>query len=186
MSRAETRTRRSSSRRYGEIGRVRSSRCTERHPRPTVAERILERMVEPERIIQFRVPWMEDSGEVQVNRGYRVEFSSTFWDRTRADCDSIRALIGSILQVPGFRADLQDALTTLPIGGGKGGSDFIDAEGRSDCGGDAFLQTFMTELFRHVGPNTDVPAGDIGVGSREIGYLVRPVQAAGERDSAVC
>ncbi len=140
----------------------------ERHPRYR-RERILERMVEPERIIQFRVPWMDDSGDVQVNRGYRVEFSSALGPY-KGGLRFHPSVNLSILKFLGFEQIFKNSLTTLPIGGGKGGSDF-NPKGRSDAEVMRFCQSFMTELFRHIGADTDVPAGDIGVGAREIGYL---------------
>ena len=131
--------------------------------------RILERMVEPERTIMFRVPWMNDLGEVEINRGYRVEFSSTLGPY-KGGLRFHKSVNLSILKFLGFEQTFKNSLTTLPMGGGKGGSDF-SAKGRSDNEIMRFCQSFMTELFRHIGPNTDVPAGDIGVGGREIGYL---------------
>ncbi|MFT5595528.1 MAG: glutamate dehydrogenase (NADP+) [Flammeovirgaceae bacterium] len=140
----------------------------EEHPKYKKAK-ILERMVEPERTIMFRVPWLDDKGEVQVNRGYRVEFNSAIGPykgglRFHPSVDL------SILKFLGFEQVFKNSLTTLPMGGGKGGSDF-DPKGKSDNEVMRFCQSFMTELARHIGPNTDVPAGDIGVGGREIGYM---------------
>ncbi|MEZ4807315.1 MAG: NADP-specific glutamate dehydrogenase [Flavobacteriales bacterium] len=130
---------------------------------------LLERMVEPERTIMFRVPWVDDKGNIQVNRGYRVEFNSAIGPykgglRFR---DSVNL---SILKFLGFEQVFKNSLTTLPMGGGKGGSDF-DPKGKTDNEVMRFCQSFMTELWRHIGPDTDVPAGDIGVGGREIGYM---------------
>jgi glutamate dehydrogenase (NADP+) len=131
--------------------------------------RILDRMVEPERVIMFRVAWVDDRGEIRVNRGYRVEMNSAIGPykgglRFHPDVDL------GLLKFLAFEQVFKNALTTLPLGGGKGGSDF-DPKGKSDAEVMRFCQSFMTELQRHIGPNTDVPAGDIGVGGREIGYL---------------
>jgi glutamate dehydrogenase (NADP+) len=131
--------------------------------------RILERMVEPERVIMFRVPWMDDQGEIHVNRGYRVEMNSAIGPYKGGLRFHPSVTIG-ILKFLAFEQVFKNSLTTLPMGGGKGGSDF-DPKGRSDNEVMRFCQSFMTELFRHIGPDTDVPAGDIGVGGREIGYL---------------
>jgi glutamate dehydrogenase (NADP+) len=131
--------------------------------------KILERMVEPERTIMFRVPWTNDKGEVEINRGYRVEFNSALGPY-KGGLRFHRSVTLSILKFLGFEQTFKNSLTTLPMGGGKGGSDF-SAKGRSDNEIMRFCQSFMTELFRHIGPNTDVPAGDIGVGGREIGFL---------------
>ncbi|GMU20445.1 MAG: glutamate dehydrogenase [Phycisphaerae bacterium] len=131
--------------------------------------RVLERFVEPERVILFRVPWQDDRGQVQVNRGYRVEFSSAIGPY-KGGLRFHPTVNLSILKFLGFEQILKNSLTTLPMGGGKGGSDF-DPKGKSDNEVMRFCQSFMTELCRHIGPNTDVPAGDIGVGGREIGYL---------------
>lgn len=130
---------------------------------------ILERIVEPERTILFRVPWMDDKGEIHVNRGYRVEFNSAIGPY-KGGLRFHPSVNLSILKFLGFEQIFKNSLTTLPMGGGKGGSDF-DAKGKSDAEIMRFCQSFMCELFRHIGPNTDVPAGDIGVGGREIGYL---------------
>jgi len=130
---------------------------------------ILERLVEPERIIMFRVSWVDDNGLVQVNRGYRVQFNSTIGPYKGGIRFSPNVNL-SIIKFLGFEQIFKNSLTGLPIGGGKGGSDF-DPKGKSDAEIMRFCQAFMTELFRHIGPNTDVPAGDIGVGAREIGYL---------------
>ena len=131
--------------------------------------RILERLVEPERVISFRVPWVDDAGEVQVNRGYRVEFNSAIGPYKGGLRFHPTVNLG-ILKFLGFEQVFKNALTGQPIGGGKGGSNF-DPKGRSDLEVMRFCQSFMSELFRHIGPDTDVPAGDIGVGGREIGYL---------------
>ncbi|MCG8566489.1 MAG: NADP-specific glutamate dehydrogenase [Desulfobacterales bacterium] len=130
---------------------------------------IMERIVEPERVIQFRVPWVDDQGHVQVNRGFRIEMNSAIGPY-KGGLRFHPSVNLSILKFLGFEQVFKNALTTLPMGGGKGGSDF-DPKGRSDNEVMRFCQSFMGELFRHLGPNTDVPAGDIGVGGREIGYL---------------
>ncbi|WP_434565440.1 NADP-specific glutamate dehydrogenase [Thermoanaerobacterium thermosaccharolyticum] len=130
---------------------------------------ILERLVEPERQIIFRVPWVDDQGKVQVNRGYRVEFNSAIGPYKGGLRFHPSVYIG-IIKFLGFEQIFKNSLTGTPIGGAKGGSDF-DPKGKSDGEVMRFCQSFMTELFRHIGPNTDVPAGDIGVGAREIGYL---------------
>jgi glutamate dehydrogenase (NADP+) len=130
---------------------------------------ILERLIEPERVIQFRVPWMDDQGQVHVNRGYRLQMSSVIGPY-KGGLRFHPSVNLSILKFLAFEQVFKNALTTLPMGGGKGGSDF-NPKGRSDQEIMRFCQSFMMELFRHVGPNTDVPAGDIGVGAREIGYL---------------
>ncbi len=132
-------------------------------------EKILERLVEPERVITFRVPWVDDRGEVHVNRGFRVEMSSTLGPYKGGLRFHPSVHLGTF-KFLAFEQVFKNALTTLPMGGGKGGSDF-DPKGRSDWEVMRFCQAFMNELFRHIGPNTDVPAGDIGVGGREIGYL---------------
>ncbi|MCP4694661.1 MAG: NADP-specific glutamate dehydrogenase [Desulfobacterales bacterium] len=131
--------------------------------------KILERIVEPERVIMFRVPWMDDQGEIHVNRGFRIEMSSTIGPY-KGGLRFHPSVSLSILKFLAFEQVFKNALTTLPMGGGKGGSDF-DPKGKSDHEVMRFCQGFMSELFRHIGPNTDVPAGDIGVGAREIGYL---------------
>ena len=131
--------------------------------------KILERMVEPERTIIFRVPWIDDRGDVQVNRGYRVEFNSALGPY-KGGLRFHPTVTLSILKFLGFEQTFKNSLTTLPMGGGKGGSDF-SPKGKSDNEIMRFCQSFMTELQRHIGPHTDVPAGDIGVGGREIGYL---------------
>ncbi len=130
---------------------------------------LLERMVEPERIIIFRVPWVDDRGEVKVNRGYRVEFNSALGPY-KGGIRFHASVTLSILKFLGFEQTFKNSLTGLPMGGGKGGSDF-SPKGKSDSEIMRFCQAFMNELFRHIGPNTDVPAGDIGVGGREIGYM---------------
>ena len=130
---------------------------------------LLERMVEPERIVQFRVPWVDDSGKVQVNRGFRVEFNSAIGPY-KGGLRFHPSVNISIIKFLGFEQVFKNSLTTLPMGGGKGGSDF-DPKGKSDGEVMRFCQSFMTELQRHIGPDTDVPAGDIGVGGREIGYM---------------
>jgi glutamate dehydrogenase (NADP+) len=131
--------------------------------------KIIERIVEPERIIMFRVPWVDDAGEVQVNRGYRIEMNSAIGPYKGGLRFHPSVNLG-ILKFLAFEQVFKNSLTTLPMGGGKGGSDF-DPKGKSDMEVMRFCQAFMSELFRHIGPNTDVPAGDIGVGGREIGYL---------------
>ncbi len=130
---------------------------------------LLERMVEPERVIMFRVPWTDDSGKIHVNKGYRVEFNSAIGPY-KGGLRFHPSVNLSILKFLGFEQVFKNSLTTLPLGGGKGGSDF-NPKGKSDADVMRFCQSFMTELSRHIGPNTDVPAGDIGVGGREIGYL---------------
>ncbi len=131
--------------------------------------KILERIIEPERVIMFRVPWVDDNGEVQVNRGYRVEFNSAIGPY-KGGLRFHPSVNLSILKFLGFEQIFKNSLTTLPMGGGKGGSDF-DPKGKSDNEVMRFCQSFMTELSKHIGPDTDVPAGDIGVGAREIGYM---------------
>ena len=130
---------------------------------------ILERLTEPDRQIRFRVPWVDDQGQVQVNAGYRVQFNSAIGPYKGGLRFHPSVNIG-IIKFLGFEQIFKNSLTSLPIGGGKGGSDF-DPKGKSDREVMAFCQSFMTELFRHIGPDTDVPAGDIGVGGREIGFL---------------
>lgn len=130
---------------------------------------LLERMVEPERTISFRIPWVDDKGNIQVNRGYRVQFNSAIGPY-KGGLRFHPSVNLSILKFLGFEQTFKNSLTTLPMGGGKGGSDF-DPKGKTDSEVMRFCQSFMTELFRHIGPNTDVPAGDIGVGGREIGFL---------------
>ena len=131
--------------------------------------KIIERLVEPERIITFRVPWVDDHGEVQVNLGYRVQFNSAIGPY-KGGLRFHASVNLSILKFLGFEQTFKNALTTLPMGGGKGGSDF-SPRGKSDAEIMRFCQAFMSELFRHIGPEIDVPAGDIGVGAREVGYL---------------
>lgn len=132
-------------------------------------ENILERLVEPERIVSFRVPWVDDKGHVQVNRGYRVQFSSAIGPY-KGGLRFHPSVNQSIIKFLGFEQIFKNSLTGLPIGGGKGGSNF-DPKGKSDMEVMRFTQSFMTELQKHIGPDQDVPAGDIGVGAREIGYL---------------
>lgn len=131
--------------------------------------KIIERLVEPERIVTFRVPWVDDQGEIHVNLGYRVQFNSAIGPY-KGGLRFHASVNLSILKFLGFEQTFKNALTTLPMGGGKGGSDF-SPRGRSDAEVMRFCQAFMTELYRHIGPDEDVPAGDIGVGGREIGYL---------------
>ena len=131
--------------------------------------KVLERMIEPERVIMFRVPWRNDRGDVEINRGYRVEFNSAIGPYKGGLRFHPSVNLG-ILKFLGFEQVFKNSLTTLPMGGGKGGSDF-DPKGKSDNEVMSFCQSFMTELYRHIGNNTDVPAGDIGVGGREIGYM---------------
>ena len=130
---------------------------------------LIERLVEPERIIMFRVPWVDDAGKVQVNRGYRVQFNSAIGPY-KGGLRFHPSVNLSILKFLGFEQCFKNSLTSLPMGGGKGGADF-DPHGKSDAEVMRFCQSFMTELYRHIGPDTDVPAGDIGVGGREVGYL---------------
>jgi glutamate dehydrogenase (NADP+) len=139
----------------------RSKKCRE--------AKILERLVEPERMIQFRVPWIDDNGQIQVNRGFRVQMNSALGPY-KGGLRFHPTVCASIIKFLAFEQVFKNSLTGLPMGGGKGGSDF-DPKGKSDTEVMRFCQSFMTELFRHVGPHTDVPAGDIGVGGREIGYL---------------
>ena len=131
--------------------------------------KLIERLVEPERVVTFRVPWVDDKGEVHVNIGYRVQFNSAIGPY-KGGLRFHPSVNLSILKFLGFEQTFKNALTTLPMGGGKGGSDF-SLRGRSDAEVMRFCQAFMTELYRHIGPDEDVPAGDIGVGAREIGYL---------------
>jgi glutamate dehydrogenase (NADP+) len=140
----------------------------ERSPKYREAK-VLERMIEPERVIMFRVPWVDDHGEIQLNRGFRVEMNSAIGPYKGGLRFHPTVNLG-LLKFLAFEQVLKNALTTLPMGGGKGGADF-DPKGKSDAEVMRFCQSFMTELQRHIGPNTDVPAGDIGVGGREIGYL---------------
>ena len=140
----------------------------ERHPEYMKAK-LLERIAEPERVIMFRVPWMDDEGEIHINRGYRIEMNSAIGPYKGGLRFHPTVNLG-ILKFLAFEQVFKNSLTTLPMGGGKGGSDF-DPKGKSDNEVMRFCQAFMNELFRHIGPNTDVPAGDIGVGGREIGFL---------------
>jgi len=142
--------------------------CLDRYPKYE-ENKILERIVEPERQLMFRVPWIDDKGQVQVNRGYRIEFNSAIGPY-KGGLRLHPSVNLSILKFLGFEQVFKNSLTTLPMGGGKGGSDF-DPKGKSDNEVMRFLQSFMSELFRHIGGDTDVPAGDIGVGGREIGYM---------------
>lgn len=139
-----------------------------RHPQYQ-ANAVLERLVEPERTISFRVPWTDDAGAVRVNRGYRVQFNSAIGPY-KGGLRFHPSVYSGIIKFLGFEQIFKNALTGLPIGGGKGGSDF-DPKGKSDREVMAFTQSFMTELYRHIGQDTDIPAGDIGVGAREIGYM---------------
>ncbi len=140
----------------------------DKHPH-YIEEGILERIVEPERVLTFRVPWVDDQGKVQVNRGFRVEFSSAIGPY-KGGLRFHPSVNASIVKFLGFEQIFKNSLTGQPIGGGKGGSDF-DPKGKSDREVMRFTQSFMTELCKHIGPDTDVPAGDIGVGGREIGYM---------------
>ena len=140
----------------------------EKNPKYQKAK-ILERIVEPERVIMFRVPWLDDKGEIQVNRGFRIQMNSALGPYKGGLRFHPTVNLG-ILKFLAFEQVIKNSLTTLPMGGGKGGSDF-DPKGKSDNEVMKFCQSFMSELFRHIGPDTDVPAGDIGVGAREIGYL---------------
>jgi glutamate dehydrogenase (NADP+) len=140
----------------------------DRHPEYRHAK-VLERIIEPERLIMFRVPWMDDHGNIQVNRGFRIEMNSAIGPYKGGLRFHPSVTLG-ILKFLAFEQVFKNSLTTLPMGGGKGGSDF-DPKGKSDNEVMRFCQSFMSELFRHIGPDTDVPAGDIGVGGREIGYL---------------
>jgi glutamate dehydrogenase (NADP+) len=140
----------------------------DRNPRYRQAK-ILERITEPERVIMFRVPWLDDQGNVQINRGFRIQMNSAIGPY-KGGLRFHPSVNLSILKFLAFEQVFKNALTTLPMGGGKGGSDF-NPKGKSDNEVMRFCQSFMVELFRHIGPNTDVPAGDIGVGAREIGYL---------------
>ena len=131
--------------------------------------KVLERMVEPERLISFRVTWTDDAGNVQVNKGYRVQMNSAIGPY-KGGLRFHKSVVQGTLKFLAFEQIFKNALTGLPMGGGKGGSDF-DPKGKSDMEVMRFCQAFMSELYRHIGPNLDVPAGDIGVGGREIGYL---------------
>lgn len=138
--------------------------------RPEIIEKgIIDRIVEPERVIQFRVPWVDDNGKVQVNRGFRVQFNSAIGPY-KGGLRFHPTVCASVIKFLGFEQIFKNSLTTLPIGGGKGGADF-DPKGKSDAEVMRFCQSFMTELSKHIGADTDVPAGDIGVGAREIGFL---------------
>ena len=140
----------------------------EAHPEYEQAA-LLERIVEPERVIMFRVPWVDDNGKIQVNRGFRVQFNSAIGPYKGGLRLHPSVNLG-IIKFLGFEQIFKNSLTTLPMGGGKGGCDF-DPKGKSDMEVMRFCQAFMTELFRHIGADTDVPAGDIGTGAREIGYM---------------
>jgi glutamate dehydrogenase (NADP+) len=140
----------------------------DKHPEYRAAK-VLERIIEPERVLMFRVPWQDDQGNVQINRGFRIEMNSAIGPYKGGLRFHPSVNLG-ILKFLAFEQVFKNSLTTLPMGGGKGGSDF-DPKGKSDNEVMRFTQSFMTELFRHIGPNTDVPAGDIGVGGREIGFL---------------
>ena len=140
----------------------------EKHPEYEKAG-LIERLVEPERIITFRVPWVDDAGKVQVNRGYRVQFNSAIGPY-KGGLRFHPSVNQGILKFLGFEQTFKNSLTTLPMGGGKGGSDF-DPHGKSDMEVMRFCQSFMTELYRHIGQFVDCPAGDIGVGGREVGYM---------------
>jgi glutamate dehydrogenase (NADP+) len=132
--------------------------------------KILDRLVEPDRLISFRVPWIDGQGDVQVNRGYRVQYNSAIGPY-KGGIRFHPSVTGSVIKFLGFEQTFKNGLTGLPIGGGKGGADF-DPKGKSDAEVLAFCQSFINELYRHIGPDTDVPAGDIGVGAREVGYMV--------------
>ena len=140
----------------------------DKHPEYRSAK-VLERIIEPERVVMFRVPWMDERGDIQINRGFRIEMNSAIGPYKGGLRFHPSVNLG-ILKFLAFEQVFKNSLTTLPMGGGKGGSDF-DPKGKSDNEVMRFCQSFMTELFRHIGPNTDVPAGDIGVGGREIGFL---------------
>jgi len=154
----------------------------ERHPK-YLDQRILERIVEPERVIMFRVPWMDDRGEIHVNKGFRVEFNSALGPYKGGLRFHPTVNLG-VLKFLGFEQIFKNSLTTLPMGGGKGGSDF-DPKGKSDNEVMRFCQSFMTELFRHIGADTDVPAGDIGVGGREIGFMFGQYKRIADRFEGV-
>ncbi len=140
----------------------------QRHPEYRSAK-ILERMAEPERVLMFRVPWMDDQGDIHINRGFRIQMNSAIGPY-KGGLRFHPSVTLSILKFLAFEQVFKNSLTTLPMGGGKGGSNF-DPKGKSDTEVMRFCQSFMSELYRHIGPNTDIPAGDIGVGAREIGYL---------------
>lgn len=144
---------------------------------------LIERLIEPERGISFRVPWVDDNGKVQVNRGYRYEFNSAIGPY-KGGLRFAPSVYPGIIKFLGFEQIFKNSLTGLPIGGGKGGADF-DPNGKSDAEVMRFCQAFMSELFRHIGPNTDVPAGDLGVGGREIGYLFGQYKKLADRYEGV-
>ena len=147
-----------------------SLRCViEKNEEKFRRDALLERLTEPERIITFRVPWVDDNGQVQVNKGFRVQFSSAIGPY-KGGLRLHPSVNQGIIKFLGFEQIFKNSLTGLPIGGGKGGSDF-DPKGKSDREVMAFCQSFMTELFKYIGADTDVPAGDIGVGAREIGFM---------------
>ncbi|MGT2667609.1 NADP-specific glutamate dehydrogenase [Streptococcus rifensis] len=154
----------------------------EKHPE-YIEENILERIVEPERVISFRVPWTDKDGKVQVNRGYRVQFNSAVGPY-KGGLRFHPTVNQSILKFLGFEQIYKNVLTGLPIGGGKGGSDF-DPKGKTDREVMSFVQSFMTELQKHIGPSLDVPAGDIGVGGREIGYMFGQYKRLNQFDAGV-
>jgi glutamate dehydrogenase (NADP+) len=154
----------------------------EAHPE-YIEENILARIVEPERVISFRVPWTGKDGNVQVNRGYRVQFNSSVGPY-KGGLPFPPTVTQSILKFLGFEQIFKNVLTGLPIGGGKGGSDF-DPKGKTDAEIMRFCQSFMTELQKHIGPSLDVPAGDIGVGGREIGYLFGQYKRLRQFDAGV-
>ena len=152
------------------VGEVLASLVPVVEKRPDIVKAgVIERMIEPERFLRFRVTWVDDKGEVQVNRGYRVQFNSAIGPY-KGGIRLHPSVNASILKFLGFEQIFKNSLTGLPMGGGKGGSDF-DPKGKSDGEVMRFCQSFMSELFRHIGPDTDVPAGDIGTGAREIGYM---------------
>ena len=154
----------------------------EAHPEYVEAG-LIERLIEPERGISFRVPWVDDEGKVQVNRGYRYEFNSAIGPY-KGGLRFAPNVYPGIIKFLGFEQIFKNSLTGLPIGGGKGGADF-DPNGKSDAEVMRFCQSFMSELFRHIGPNTDVPAGDLGVGAREIGYLFGQYKRLADRYEGV-
>ena len=131
--------------------------------------KVMERIVEPERVVMFRVPWVSDSGEVMINKGYRIQMNSAIGPY-KGGVRFHPSVNLSILKFLAFEQTFKNSLTTLPMGGGKGGSDF-DPKGKSDMEVMRFCQSFISELYRHIGPDTDVPAGDIGVGGREVAYM---------------
>ena len=143
---------------------------------PSMKDQAIERLVEPERVVSFRVPWVDDNGKVHVNRGFRVQFNSAIGPY-KGGLRFHPSVYQGIIKFLGFEQIFKNSLTGLPIGGGKGGSDF-DPKGKSDNEVMNFCQSFMTELSRHIGADTDVPAGDIGVGAREIGYLFDSIKAS--------